>query len=75
MGVVFKAEDTTLNRHVALKFLPAEVFNNPAAIERFLREACAAAALNHPNICVVCLKSEFMKGSTLFQWSCWKGNP
>ncbi len=73
MGVVYKAEDTKLKRPVALKFLPAEYTSDPEAKQRFLQEARAASALDHPHICTIHAIDETEDGKIFIVMACYEG--
>jgi serine/threonine protein kinase/tetratricopeptide (TPR) repeat protein len=73
MGVVYKAQDTRLNRFVALKFLPPELTRDPEARKRFVQEAQAASAIDHPNICTIHEIDEMEDGKTYIAMACYSG--
>jgi len=73
MGDIYKAEDTRLKRTVALKFLPTQWTRDPVAKERFVQEAQAASALDHPNICTIHEIDETQDGQLFMVMACYEG--
>jgi serine/threonine protein kinase len=73
MGIVYKAEDTKLKRTVALKFLPSSLSADPVAKDRFIHEAQAASALDHPNICTIHEIGETEDGQSYIAMACYDG--